>query len=364
MANAQPAPSWPKLAQRLRDLREHEFRRLTQSELGQALGDDDGPLSPATISMWENAASGRIPPPFRLEAYARLYCTPRSFEGGVRMLSLSELTDEERDRFSEIKEELIGLRESAVAGGEEYAPREAQSMWHFPDGSRITLVCYRLPPERRPPSADRDSLHYVRWSDLADLDSLIEIYGAIRAYNPRSKVVIMAAQDLDSRNMANHLVLIGGLAWKAVMPWYSRIFPIPIVAEDPAKRKAILVHEQAGESNGKELEFSYTLDDDGELVEDVGFFVRGENPSAPKRTLTICGGITTRGVRGAAMCFIDPEMRERNERYLFPRFPEGSAYCIVFRVPVANKDPLTPDLSKVENRLYEWHSSIASIDAR
>lgn len=354
MVNVQPLTSLPMLAARLRELRELEYRRLTQSELGKALGDDDGPLSPATISMWENPASGRIPPEFRLEAYARLYCTPRSFKGKVRMLSAADLTAEEHDRYEELRQELVGLRESAVAGGEEYASAEARSMWHFPDGSRITLVCARLPENRQPPSADRGSLHYVHWSDLADLDSLIEIYGAIRAFNPTSKVVIMAAEDLSTRDVANHLVLIGGLAWRTVMPWFLRIFPTPIVAEDPADRGAILVRDPLAGDESKE--FPYTLED-GELVEDVGFFVRGENPSAPKRTLTICGGITTRGVRGAALCFIDPEMRERNEQYLFPRFPSGSTYCVVFRVPVVNKDPLTPDLSRVKNRLYEWYHS-------
>ena len=54
------------------------------------------------------------------------------------------------------------------------------------------------------------------------------------------------------------------------------------------------------------------------------------------------------------MCFIDWEMRERNDQWLMPRFPEGSTYCIVMRVPVVNDDPLTPDLSKKENRLFEW----------
>jgi transcriptional regulator with XRE-family HTH domain len=342
------------LAQRLRELRERKFRRLTQSELGQALGDGDAPLSPATISMWENPASGRIPPEFRLEAYARLYCSPRSFEGEVHMLDVSELTPGELESFEELKQQLIGLRTSAVSGGEEYAPDDPQSMWHFPDGSRITLVCYRLPPDRRPPSADKNSLNYVRWSDLADLDSLIEIYGAVRAYNPTSKVTIMAAEDLQSRDVANHLVLIGGLAWKSVKPWIPRIFPMPIVAEDPADHGAIVVRDPSGKEEPEEHKFSYTLIGE-ELVEDIGFFARGENPSAPKRTLTIFGGITTRGVRGAARCFIDPEMRDRNEQYLFPRFPRGSAYCVVFRVPVVNKDPLTPDLSKAENRLYEWH---------
>ena len=102
-----------------------------------------------------------------------------------------------------------------------------------------------------------------------------------------------------------------------------------------------------------EREFTHTLSGD-EVVEDVGFFASGKNPSAPRRRLMICGGITTRGVRGAALCFIDLQMRERNEQYVMTRFPDGSTYCIVMRVPIMNKDPLPPDLSKKENRLFEW----------
>lgn len=346
-ANVQPTPGASRLANRLRELR--ESASLTQARLGQALGGADDPLKVATISSWENSSSGRLPPPPRLEAYARLFCTPRSFEGGVHMLGLDELTAGEQDRLSELQQELLSLRESAGSRDEALAASQPRSMWHFPDGARITLVCHRLPPELRPPSAERGDLNYVRVAGLADLDSLIDIYGAVRAYNPTSRVVIMAAQDLSERDVTNHLVVIGGLAWQTITAWFSRIFPIPIKADDPAERGVIVVRDPDHE----EREFPYTLSGD-ELIEDVGFFARGENPSAPRRTLTICGGITTRGVRGAARCFIDPEMRERNEEYLYPRFPDGSTYCIVMRVPVVNENPLTPDLFKPENVLFEW----------
>ena len=322
-------------------------RKATWAELLAGAHDR---LSPTTISMWENADSGRIAPRPRLEAYARLFCTARSFEGDeVHMLDVADLTTAEQERYEELRGELLGLRDSALARGEVPSLQEAQSMWHFPDGSRITLVCSRLEPERRPPSADPGDLNYVRLSDFADLDSLIDIYGEIKAYNPTSRVVITAAQNLGQRDVANHLVLIGGQTWNAVTPWFSRIFPIPIEAEDPADRGAIVVRDLAG----NEREFPYTLVD-GDLVEDVGFFARGANPSAPRRTLTICSGITTRGVHGAARCFIDYEMRERNYQYLRPQFPHGSTYCIVMRVPVVNGDPLTPDLSLEGNRLFEW----------
>lgn len=352
ISSDQPGPGAVRLAERLRDLREGV--PITQSDLGRALAGDKGGVGAAAVSSWENPTSGRLVPASRLDAYARLFCTPRSFEGHVHLLADSELTPEERSDFAELKDELVGLRDIA-AGRQGALSRDARSIWHFPDGSRITLVCSRLPPERRP--ATSDPLNYVRFSDLADLDALIEIYGAIRAYNPNSQVVIMAAQDLRQQDVANHLVLIGGQAWETVNPWFSRIFPIPVESGDPAARGAIVVRDP---DNG-EREFEYQIVD-GELVEDVGFFARGGNPSAPRRTLTICGGVTTRGVLGAARCFIDLEMRESNEQYLFPRFPADSTYCVVMRVPVLRRDPLTPDLSKKENRLFEWYDGDAEAE--
>jgi len=349
LRRSMPALEASRLANRIRELREREFVRLTQSQLGQALGTLEDPLSPAAISAWENPGSGRLPPASRLEAYALLFCTPRSFEGAVHMLSLDELTPAELDRRDELRQELLGLRDRVGLDQGTPSPARAESIWHFRDGSGITLVCDRLPPYLRPPQADPGHTNYVRFAGLADLDALIDIYGAIKAYNPTSRVVITAALDVTQQDVANHLVLIGGRAWNTVMRWFSRIFLIPIKADDPGDRGAIVVHEP----DGAEREFKYTLVD-GELVEDVGFLVRGENPAAPLRTLTIIGGITTRGVHGAARCFIDPEMRGRNEHYLNPRFLDESNYCIVMRVPVVNKDPLTPDLSIAENRLFEW----------
>jgi len=350
-----PESGATRLAERLRQLRETAPILLTQGDLGQALADARGPVGPAAVSSWESPASGRVVPAGRLDAYARLFCTPRSFVDGVHLLAEAELTSEEQQAHADLREELLSLRRMALRATE--SAERPRSLWHFPDGTRITLVCSRLPEDLRPPTADPASLHYVRLAGLADLDALIEIYGAIRAYNPRSRVVIMAAQDLTQRDVANHLVLIGGLAWETVNPWFKRIFPIPIEAGDPAESGAIVVNDP---KSGRH-EFRYQLAEDA-LVEDVGYFARGENPSAPRRTLTICGGITTRGVRGAARSFIDFEMKERNEQYLFPRFPSGSTYCVVMRVPVINRDPITPDLSKPENRLFEWHDSGAQAE--
>jgi Helix-turn-helix domain len=348
MPSSQPSVAAQRLAKRLRELREREFGRLTQGDLGRALG-GPGPLSPATISMWENAESGRVPPQPRLEAYALLFCTRRAFEGEVHMPQYGELTVDERDRFEELKAELLLLRDDASAEDSAPATGRTRSVWHFPDGADVTLASSRVPGEIRPPYAEPAHLNYVRTAGIADLDALIDIYGAIKAYNPTSKVVMTAAEDLDRKEIPSHLVLIGGRAWQIARRRLARIFPFPIEGDDPYERGCIVVNEPG---TGRQ-EFHKTFDGD-ELIEDIGFFARGANPSAPKRTLTICAGITTRGVHGAAKCFIEPEMRERNERYLIPRFPPGSAYYIIMRVPVFKAEALTPDLSIAENRLFEW----------
>jgi hypothetical protein len=320
---------------------------------------------------WERVVSGEEGPARSQVTRATPGQPPTEITASADPAEVNRLRDQV-NRLTEANEQLLArlalsgrqapeeLRPGGATSGEETpgppADRRAasfgraRSMWHFPDGARITLVSSRVPADLLPASAEPGYLNYVRFSALADLDALIEIYGAIRAYNPTSQVVVVAAQDLRQRDVANHLVLIGGLAWEAVTSWFTYIFPVPIVSGDPDDRGAIVVRDP----DGGEREFGYRMDGDA-LIEDIGFFVRGENPSAPRRTLTICGGITTRGVLGAARCFIDPEMRERNEGYVASRFPDSPAYCIVMRVPVVfNRDPLIPDLSKKENRLFEW----------
>ena len=109
--NDQPSIPARRLAERLRALREQEH--LTQKQLARVLGGAE-PLSIATVSLWEKPGSDRLPPPPRLEAYARLFCTSRSFEGDrPRLLSADELTEQERERETELYDELIALRERA-----------------------------------------------------------------------------------------------------------------------------------------------------------------------------------------------------------------------------------------------------------
>ena len=140
MPGAQPTHEAIALARRLRELREREFTKLTQSELGQGFADGDGTVSPAAVSMWENPASGRTPPPPRLEVYARLFCTPRSLDGGLHMLGLTELSADELHRMEELKHELLGLRDRAVLREEAPAPDQPETMFHFPVDAIVAMT--------------------------------------------------------------------------------------------------------------------------------------------------------------------------------------------------------------------------------
>ena len=103
------------LAERLRDLREQ--RHLTQKQLARVLGGAEAP-SIATVSLWEKPGSDRLPPPPRLAAYARLFCTSRSFASGTpRLLRDDELTEQEREKRTELYDEFLALREQAQSTG-------------------------------------------------------------------------------------------------------------------------------------------------------------------------------------------------------------------------------------------------------
>lgn len=350
-------PSIParRLAERLRDLREREFEQLTQKQLAKALGGSD-PLSIATVSLWEKPNSDRLPPPPRLAAYARLFCTSRSFASGApRLLRDDELTEQEREREAELYEELLALRERAQstsatpAAGGQPAPGSRRSIWHFPDGKSVSIVCSEASD---PPSyAQQDHLNYTRYARYADLDALMEVFGQLRVDNPASMIRLLSADELVQDFALNHLVIIGGAAARDTMPWFARDIRLP----EARPTGETWVFDC---SVGKEKrEFASSRDADHVLVEDVGLIARWPHPNVPQRTVTVLSGITSRGVHGAALCFTDSHVRQSNEQYLEDAFGEADAFCILMRVPVQNNIALPPNLWRGNARLYEWSAS-------
>ena len=343
-------PSIParRLAERLRDLREQE--RLTQKQLATLLGGSD-PLNNATVSLWEKPGSDRLPPAQRLAAYARLFCTSRSFDGDrSRLLSPGELTEQERERERELYEELISLRELAAQSTPVLAtakgPRSA--LWDFPDPIAVSIVCSDA--VEPPPYSKPSHLNYASYARYADLDALVVVYGQAKADNPARMIRILPTDRLARDFALNHLIIIGGAASDAASV-FAQDIPLPTAEEIPGTDP--ITHNFVCSIEDETRRFG-SLRDDGTLIQDVGLIARGPHPIIPGGTVTLLSGITSRGVHGAALCFIDSHVRDTNERYLERTFGDVESFCILMNIRVQNDVALPPNLWRENTRLYEW----------
>ena len=344
----QPSIPARRLAERLRALREQEH--LTQKQLARLLGGAE-PLSIATVSLWEKPGSDRLPPAQRLAAYARLFCTSRSFGGDrPRLLSSGELTEQEHERETELYDELIALRERAQSTNVS-APTKGQrsALWHFSDPIAVSIVCSDA--VEPPPYAQDSHLNYSRYARYADLDALITVYGQVKADNPVRMVRILPTGQLARDFALNHLIIIGRAASDAAS-LFAQDIPLPAPEEIPGTDPVTHLFRcvVGDETRG----FTSSWDDEGNLVQDVGLIARGPHPIIPGGTVTLLSGITSRGVHGAALCFIDSHVRDTNERYLDSAIGNDDSFCILMNIPVQNSTALPPNLWRENTRLYEW----------
>jgi hypothetical protein len=336
-----------RLARVLRDLRESTWRDhvLTQAQLARAFSTEE-PVAAATVSTWESTTKPKTPPPNRLGAYARFFCTRRSLEDEPHMIAKDQLTPVELERFAQLEAELLELLNSDHG--------KVQSIFQF-DAGPVIVICPDAPLDMRGPLADERSVNFTKMQTYADLDALIEIYGHLRAENPTLEVFHRLASEVVSDDLSSHVILLGGITWNRVTRRFqSALSQIPIrqMAVDDLKGGDIfLVQESKGE---RSFYPEYQdLGDGREVVKDIGYLARLQNPFRVNRTLTICNGIHGRGVLGAVRCLTDVRVREENEKYLADRFPAGD-FAMLLRVPVVANETLSPDLQDPDARLYEW----------
>jgi transcriptional regulator with XRE-family HTH domain len=369
------------LAHRLRALREngpHEHK-ITQPELAQALGGSK-PLSVPLISSWESQTNPRIPPLARLDGYAALFATARSFQTSPpRLLPPSDLSEEESLAVAELRRELTQLRNDALratpAGGA--APAAADTVeeslnagpWRFPDGKTITIVCAQWPQHMldRMPYTDVDDPDYIELLNYSELDALLELHGHLRAANPANRVNLRIAGKLVSDDYTSHLVSLGGVDWNTATSTALKKLQLPVTQVADWSTPDGQYFEVI--ENGKTVRHHAVLDttaldttglpvsavaEKGILLEDVALFARAVSPFNRKRTVTICNGMYGRGTYGAVRALTDERFRDRNAEYLRARFNGCEAYCILTRVPVVDGATLTPDWTTGEYTLFEW----------
>jgi Helix-turn-helix domain len=369
-----PSTALLELAQRLRNLRQEQWPdvRLTQDALARALGG----VAAATISSWESFTAPKLPPPDRMTAYAQFFATRRSVETAEpKILPLESFTEDEETVYRDLEAELLGLRDAAASKPSRGAMGAVRKSWRFLDTGPVTLVCAQLPEGETASLADPKHPNYTELLSFADLDSLVELWGHIRAENPTMDVFYKAAPQVTADDLSGHVILLGGIAWNDVTKRLSAMTRLPVrqVEDDSVKTGEIFVADVDGEEQrflpvwGKaenanpdteniksDPENTNPEAENTNLVEDVGFLARVANPLNSGRTLTICNGIHSRGVFGAVRSLTDARLRDGNERYISANFGSANSFVILMRVPVIERKTMTPDFNNPDGILYRW----------
>jgi hypothetical protein len=366
------------LASRLRALREEQWPgvKVNQAQLAQALGGDGRrSVSVPLISSWESQTNPKVPPAFRLLDIATFFASPRSFDGQAgRLLSLDEMTAQETVAREKLVEELIQLRNDALDSPS--APRlqevvpvavlgTAQSLrsgpYRIEPNNRITIVCAQLPPDmlQQMPYTDPTDPDFIELYRFSDLDSLLELWGHLRATNPTSPVGFQAADRLSSDDYTGYLVSLGGVDWNVATSSVLGRLELPVrQVSDWSKEGG--TYFEVTEADGRKVAHRPWLEERGGrkiLREDVALFARAVNPFNRKRFVTVCTGMFGRGTYGAVRALTDERFRDRNAQYLKERFGGTDAFCILSRVSVVNGEVLTPDWTVPDTVLFEWSRS-------
>ncbi|WP_163506941.1 helix-turn-helix domain-containing protein [Fodinicola acaciae] len=342
------------LARRLKALR--TGRGIKQAQLANVMG-VSGPL----ISAWENADNPTPPPVERLKTYAELFASTRSADARRwQPVPVADLTGEELARRDELEAELLELRATATGEAPPATPTEINQIgggpWRFPDGENVTIVCAQLPDDIRGkmPYADPADPDYVRLYDYADLDSLVELFGHVRATNPNANVRFKLANHLSEDDYTTHLIMLGGVDWNVVTRQLLRSLPLPVRQarrEDDTAEAAFEVRTDDGVTR---FSPQFDADERRTLRADVAQFVRGLNPFNRKRTVTICNGMYGQGTYGAVRALTDVRFRDRNGAYIASEFPAAWTYSLLFRVGIFEAIALTPDWTAPGTVLHKW----------
>jgi hypothetical protein len=341
------------LAQRLRGLRQEQWpdKRLTQDALAKALGG----VAAVTVSSWESQTAPKLPPRDRMTDYARFFATRRSVEAAEpKILPLESLTEDEKAAYRELEAELLGLRDAAGSKPSRGTAATVRKSWRFVDTGPVTLVCAQLPKVETASLADPRDPNYTELLSFADLDALIELWGHIRSENPEMDVFYKAAPNVLSDDLSGHVILLGGIAWNDVTKRLSAMTHLPVrqIEDNSVETGEIFVADVDGEERRFLPEWGDA--DHTNLVEDVGFLARVPNPLNSGRTLTICNGIHSRGVFGAVRSLTHARLRDGNEQYISANFGSSDSFVILMRVPVIERETMTPDFNNPDGILYQW----------
>jgi hypothetical protein len=317
------------------------------------------------LSSWENIHTPTLPPRSRLEAYARFFATERSLDGEPHLVPVGQLRPPEQQARQKLERELLILRDDDADGP------SADRFWRFDDDVPIVVICSDLRKSDQlvlSPLSEEDNPNYAELYSYGDLDALFDLYGHLSATNPNTLVHLRRGATSEllhhlgaTSEVLNHLVVLGGIAWNDVTRRLNDMLHLPVrqVEHQKIYSGEVFVIE-GGPNHGEQFlprwraDNPGTVDAPGVLLEDVGMLARLPNPYDPRRTLTYCNGIHSRGVLGAVKCLTDPAVRDDNARYLEETFPGSDRFVILMRVPVLGGQIVIPSLNSPGTVLYQW----------
>lgn len=384
-----------RLANRLRELRTHSAGvSCTQGQLANAIG-----ASSPLVSAWENANA--VPPEERLKAYARVFASSRVLTAAVESSSTEiELSADEEHRRRELVDELINLREEALARPvAEPAGGLGGRFWYFPGAKRIRIITTRFWASALDgiPYANPWHPNYLQTLWDADHDASLELFGHLRAENPTADVRFLDAESATSDDLTSHIIILGQgdsllasrhasppdgdhrqtvleyLARRLELPFGTRLreggdrefdseFVVTVdesgnpryypYMKDPAKieiYRPVFLRDEGAPGRPRRMVGGYP-----QLEYDVAVLARMPNALNLATTVTICSGIFSRGTYGAVRALTDVNMRARNEAYLRQHLDVDN-FWLLLQVPVFSgpegAETLTPDLQCPLHRL-------------
>jgi hypothetical protein len=223
----------------------------------------------------------------------------------------------------------------------------------FPPGEDITILSALLPPDRRPagPPPEGADPDHVESYQYADIDSLIELHGHIRAVNPDNHVKLrVPGPELTDDDRSSHLVLLGGVDWNGMVQTMYQEVGVPIRQRGRLEDTDSGAFEVGAGPRFKVL--APTPGNPGNLT-DVGHFLRAPNPYLTTRKLLIFNASYALGVYGMVRALTDARVRDRNAGYLARTFAQSDTASILCHVQIIPGGIRVPDW-EASGTLHTW----------
>lgn len=219
----------------------------------------------------------------------------------------------------------------------------------FDSGEPSYIVCAEIPPELRPSYAHNTSSDYLRLATFADVDAMVELRLAFAAATGR-RLTAHTHDSMPDEIFRANMIVVGGPAWNSLALRLQEQLHVPFSFLDGGPGNPDAIKDI---NTGREYSPTITR---GEVIEDIGLFVRAPSPFASGRTVIMCSGTLTHGVEGSAMLFTDDRVRMFNQEYVEDHFGENPYFALIFRVAVVHNNNIPPRLGRGSNIIqsYVW----------